>query len=137
MLEGGLSIHTCFLHVLITTGCCGSMLPLTLSGAASIISKETSKALLGNARNMARLENAKLSSTLPSPCCIWPPMFQTSHTHSPQHTHTHSPVQSIHQPCYGHCWFHMSMVHSFNSLPWTNDVGKRKQPTLICHLDRT
>lgn len=50
MLEGGLSIHTCFLHVLTTIRCCEPMLFLTLSVSGSFISKgqaKSSKAMQG------------------------------------------------------------------------------------------
>lgn len=72
MLEGGLSIQICFLHVLTTAGCCGSMLLPTLSVAATFISKGTSKVVQGNARKMSRAEYIKLSSTLRSPSQLWP-----------------------------------------------------------------
>lgn len=60
MLKSGLSIQICFLHVFTTAGCCRSMFLLTLSVAATFISKGTSKVVQGNTRKMSRAEYIKL-----------------------------------------------------------------------------
>ena len=65
-------------------------------------------------------------------------VFQTSPTHSSQHTHTHtSPVQGSLQPYHYPCLFcvHGPLFLQYTFLSYCGEEGK--QPALIYHLDKT